>query len=95
MISETENETRHRIREKVLPDWPQAMRRKLAAQYVDLSEAAFEREINAGRLPFPITLDKKERWLRSALDKALELMADGHDVIPEYRRRFYAQTEAR
>lgn len=96
MISETEKETRHRIREKVLPDWPQAMRRKLAAQYVDLSEAAFEREINAGRLPAPVIMDKKERWLRPSLDKALEHLSNGYkDGMPPWEKEFYAQTEAR
>lgn len=88
MISETEKETRHRIREKVLPDWPQAMRRKLAAQYVDLSEAAFEREVYAGRLPFPVIMDKKERWIRSSLDRALEFLSQDHDLVPEYQRKF-------
>lgn len=92
---EQEIETPHRRREKVLPDWPQAMRRKLAAQYVDLSEAGFEREINAGRLPGPIVMDKKERWLRPALDKALEHISNGYEGgMAPWEREFYARTKA-
>jgi len=31
--------------------WPQLMKRKTAAAYCDMSEAAFEREVLAGRFP--------------------------------------------
>lgn len=54
-----------------LPDWPAAMCKKMAAAYLDLSIAGFEREVLTGRLPQPTVLDGKERWLRASLDRAL------------------------
>ena len=47
------------------------MRKDRAAAYLDLSVAAFEREVFAGRLPQPTMLDGKERWLKVSLDNAL------------------------
>lgn len=40
--------------------WPRMLKRKTAAQYCDLSEAAFEREVVAGRLPAPVMLGGRE-----------------------------------
>jgi predicted DNA-binding transcriptional regulator AlpA len=56
---------------RFMPDWPAAMRRELAADYCDLTVAAFVREVFAGKLPAPITLGGKDRWIRSAIDEAL------------------------
>lgn len=69
---------------RILPDWPCAMRKAMAAQYLDLSIAAFEREILTGRIPAPIMLDGKERWLRKALDEAIT----GSDMA-EAEREFW------
>lgn len=55
--------------------WPAMMLRKTAAAYCDLSEAAFEREVNAGRLPTPIMFGGKQHWHRVSLDKDLERIA--------------------
>lgn len=66
--------------------WPRMMRKTTAARYCDMSEAAFEREINAGRLPFPITLGNREHWCRNALDKALDRLT-GAEPVPEYRKQ--------
>lgn len=65
--------------------WPQSMKRKTAAEYVDLSEAAFEREVAAGRLPAPISLGGRDHWSRDALDAAIRLLAGTEDE-PDYRR---------
>ena len=69
-----------------LPDWPASMRRETAARYLDLSVAAFEREVFAGRLPRPIMLDGKERWVKAALDRAIA----GNEGISDAEREFRA-----
>lgn len=53
---------------------PRMMTRGRAAHYCDLSEAEFEREVAAGRLPLPVKLGKKEHWSRVALEEAIERM---------------------
>lgn len=55
-----------------MPFWPRLMRRRLAALYCDLSEAAFEREVVAGRLPMPVSLAGQDHWCRVGLDQALD-----------------------
>lgn len=70
--------------------WPRMMKRATAAQYCDLSLAAFEREIIAGRLPAPVMLGQREHWCRNALDKALDILT-GAAEEPEYLRRFKAR----
>ena len=65
--------------------WPAMMKRKTAAAYLDMSEAAFEREILAGRLPAGILLGGRTHWHKEALDRALARIA-GEADIPDYRR---------
>lgn len=64
------------------PYWPMMMKRALAARYCDLSPAEFEREVNEGRLPLPITLGNNEHWSRRKLDEALELL---HGEVEDWR----------
>lgn len=75
---------------KPLTIWPAAMRRSVAALYCDLSEAAFEREVAAGRLPAPIELGRGDRWSRAQLDRALAVLAgeaiDGEQIVVGERR---------
>jgi hypothetical protein len=56
------------------------MLRKTAAKYCDLSEAAFEREVNAGRIVAPVMFGGRPHWHKAALDQDLKriagLMAD-------------------
>ena len=52
--------------------WPAMMLQKTAAAYVELSVAAFEREIIAGNLPGPVKLGGKDHWHRRELDDALD-----------------------
>ena len=52
--------------------WPAMMLRKTAAAYVELSEAAFEREVIAGNLPGPVKLGKQDHWHRRQLDDYLD-----------------------
>ncbi|MBB4857209.1 excisionase family DNA binding protein [Novosphingobium chloroacetimidivorans] len=74
-------------RASTLPDWPGAMKRKTAAAYLDLSEAAFDRDVAAGVLPPSFVLGGKPHWRKEALDKALELLC-GDGPVPEHIRRF-------
>lgn len=60
--------------------WPRMLKRTRAAEYCDLSEAAFEREIIAGRLPAGVMLGGREHWCKNALDKALDILAGAHEA---------------
>lgn len=66
--------------------WPRMMKRKTAAEYCDLSESAFEREVLRGTLPCAITLGSRDHWDRQALDAALNVLA-GVEAEPDYRRK--------
>lgn len=63
------------------------MKRKTAAEYVDMSEAAFEREIVAGRLPAGIMFGGREHWRKDALDAAIAALGGTEDE-PEYLRKW-------
>lgn len=67
--------------------WPEMMKRKTAAEYCDMSEAAFEREVLAGRLPMGITFGGREHWRKSALDRYLDHLT-GDQAVPDYLREF-------
>lgn len=62
-----------------LPFWPRMMKREMAAQYCQLSVAAFEREVADGRLPLPVMLGGQNRWSRPAIDEALEALTSYGD----------------
>ncbi len=53
------------------PDWPEMMRRRNAAAYLDLTESAFIREVYRNTLPMPIVLGGRESWSRQGIDRAL------------------------
>lgn len=55
------------------------MLRKTAAAYLDMPEAAFEREVVSGCLPMPILFGGKERWSREQIDQYLSNLTDGGD----------------
>lgn len=54
---------------------PRMMTRGRAAHYCDLSEAMFEKEVAAGKLPVPVKLGGKDHWSRVALDECLARIA--------------------
>lgn len=62
---------------------PAAMVRRRAAAYCDLSEAEFDREVAAGRLPQPFRVGRSNHWSRQQLDKALAVLAGegGEEVV--------------
>lgn len=70
--------------------WPRLMKRKTAAEYCDLSESSFEREVMAGRLPCAVKLGERDHWDKRALDKALDILAGNADE-PDYRRNLKAR----
>jgi prophage regulatory protein len=53
------------------PDWPEMMRQRTAAAYLDLSESAFIREVYRGTLPNPVLLGGRQSWNRQQLDGAV------------------------
>jgi hypothetical protein len=63
------------------------MKRKTAAEYCDLSESAFVREVLAGKLPSGVNLGQREHWDRLALDAAITRLSGG-EAIPPHKRRF-------
>jgi predicted DNA-binding transcriptional regulator AlpA len=62
--------------------WPAMMLRKTAAEYLELSEAAFEREVVAGTLPAPVMLGNRHHWYRKELDRHLDRIAG---AAPDWR----------
>lgn len=69
---------------------PALMLRKTAARYLDMSEAAFEREVIAGRFPGSIIVGGREHWRREALDAAIARLDgyDPNDPAEKIRRRY-------
>ncbi len=61
-----------------------------AAAYCDLTPAAFEREIGAGRLPAGREIGGKEHWDKDALDRAIDaLMGSAEaDWRQDLRKRY-------
>lgn len=62
-----------------LPYWPAMMLRKTAASYLDLSEAALEREVSSGILPLPVNLGGKPHWHREQIDATLADLSGAGD----------------
>ena len=71
--------------------WPQLMRRKTAAAYLDMSVETMERQINAGKLPTSVLIGRIEYWRKDAIDAALVRLDGG---IPDYEREFYENGKA-
>lgn len=67
--------------------WPRLMKRKTASEYCDLTEAAFEREVLAARLPAAVDFGGREHWDKAALDAAINRLT-GEDAVPDYIREF-------
>ncbi len=52
--------------------WPAMMRRKTALQYLDISDAGFEREMLAGNIPGPVMFGGQAHWRQAELDAYLD-----------------------
>ena len=69
-----------------MTQWPAMMSRKTALAYLDIGEAAFEREIASGRIPDGVLFGGRPHWYRAALDAALAVIAG--EVSSDHRTRF-------
>lgn len=72
--------------------WPAMMKRGTACQYCDLSEAAFLREVAAGRLPPGVSFGGREHWHKEALDKALALLVGDREA--DWEKDFWNRGQA-
>ena len=70
----------------ITPLW---MKRKTAAQFCDLSEAAFIKEVAQGIFPQPVLLGKQEHWYRPAIEKASAILAG--DIEGDWELKLYGQ----
>ena len=65
--------------------WPQAMKRRTAAAYLDLSLTDFDREVANAKLPPGVSLGRSLHWLRVSIDEHLDRLSG--DVAPSWRAR--------
>jgi len=70
------------------------MKRATAAEYCDMSEAAFEREIIAGRLPSSVVFGGRDHWRKEALDRALDRITGENMATPSYREELLRRGKA-
>jgi hypothetical protein len=68
------------------------MKQRTSAEYCDMSEAAFLREVAAGRLPPSVMFGGREHWHKGALDKALAMLAGEREDDAE--REFWNRGKA-
>lgn len=73
---------------------PRMMTRQRASHYCDLSEAEFEREVAAGRLPMPVKLGNRDHWSRRGLDDALDKLDNGEVADWRATSSFYRNRNA-
>lgn len=73
-------------RKRPLPSWPKMMRRATAAAYLDLTEALFTQEVNAGRLPPPVLFAGKEAWAQVQIDRVLDMITGDSPPASDWRR---------
>jgi len=59
------------------------MRKATAALYLDISVAAFERQVALGDMPHPIHFAGRQSWSKKEVDAALEVLMGGPD--PDWR----------
>ena len=58
------------------PHWPAMMCDGTAAQYLDMTKGEFLKAVGAGTLPAPVTLGRKQRWAKVAIDRCVAALAD-------------------
>ncbi len=72
--------------------WPRMMKRKTAARYCDLAEAAFVREVMSGKLPGAVIFGGHEHWDRIAIDKALDAISGNR--LSSWEEEFWGNGQA-
>lgn len=65
--------------------WPRMMKRTTVCEYLEISAAALEREIAAGRLPQPIVLGNGEHWSAAEIEAYLGRMT-GEAAVDDWRK---------
>jgi len=65
--------------------WPQLMKRKTVAEYLDCTEAALVKEVAAGRIPPPVMFAGREHWRKDAIDAAIA----GQDAMTQAEREVW------
>lgn len=63
--------------------WPRLMKLASAASYCDMTPAAFQREVAAGRLPPGRKIGNREHWDKVSLDRAIDALMGGGE--PDWR----------
>ncbi len=66
-----------------LPHWPAAMRKELAAQYLDISPRAFGAIVASKRIIGRKISERSVRYLRDELDAYLESLPQGKGTQPD------------
>ena len=51
------------------PHWPAMMCDATAALYLDMTKSEFAKAVGEGALPPPVTLGRKARWAKAALER--------------------------
>lgn len=72
--------------------WPRLLKLKAAAEYVDMTPAAFEREVAAGRFPQAVSVGAREHWDRKALDRAIDNLTG--EAASDYHAKLAAKLDA-
>lgn len=88
MTDEATPPTRRKRKERPDYGWPAAMRRATAAAYLDMSEGAFLREVQAGRMPGSFVLGGRDHWRKDSIDVCIDRITGGADIIPDYVKEF-------
>lgn len=65
--------------------WPQAMKRRTAAAYLDLSLAEFDAEVAGARLPRGFMLGRSLHWARASINEHVNCLSA--EVTPDWRER--------
>lgn len=66
-----------------LPHWPAAMRKELAAAYLDISPRAFATLVSSRAIVGRKVSDRSVRYLRAELDVYLESLPRGQGPRPD------------
>lgn len=73
--------------------WPRLLKLKSAAEYCDMTTAAFEKEVLSGRLPNGRVIGGREHWDKVALDRAIDALM-GIGEMPDYRKALRDRRDA-
>jgi hypothetical protein len=83
-MSETERSEPKIVRNLIVRDWPQSMRRVTAAAYLDMPATEFDRQVAIGMLPASFHLGRHDYWSKAKLDQQIALLAG--DFADDWRR---------